>query len=236
MPALPLSVGGLLSLQTVEPLHVFAFGSLLHTHTTLAHFREPSRCCVKGHRRAFNLASPTKRGSQEVPGRVVNLCRAAAETETWGIALRCPPPGPDRELALRFVWSQEEEYDEALTLPLFLEDGLRQDHWPAVPFVAVPSVETPFVEHALVLVGSEQSTNWADEMAIAETTSVVGAASGELGRNDDYVFDLGEALRAHCLQDQEFFKVEGFLRRRRAAASGNPLHVSGFDAETGERV
>jgi len=223
----------------VEPLHVFAFGSLLHTHRGLGHLSEATRCCVKGHRRAFNLASTTKRGSLEALGRVVNLCRGPATAETWGVALRCPPPGPDRDLVLRFLWEgQEEEYNEPLLLPLFLEDGRRDDHWPAVPFVAVPSVDTPFVESALVLVRSEQSANWVDDTAtsVADMTSVIGAASGELGRNDDYVFDLGEALRAHCLQDQELFKLEGFLRRRRAAASGNPLHFRGFDAETGERL
>jgi cation transport regulator ChaC len=164
MPALPLSVGGLPCLQTVEPLHVFAFGSLLHTHRKLGHFGEATRCCVKGHRRAFNLASTTKRGSLEALGRVVNLCRGPATAETWGVALRCPPPGPERDLVLRFLWEgQEEEYNDPLLLPLFLEDGRRDDHWPAVPFVAVPSVDTPFVESALVLVRSEQSANWVDD-------------------------------------------------------------------------
>ena len=188
---------GTAALSTDEPLFVFGYGSLIF-RPSIPH-SETHTVCLRGWRRVFYQGSTDHRGTPAYPGRVVTLLPSPQST-TWGVALRLPPPGPQREVVLADLELREIQYDIRLRADLFSDEAASE----------------PFLSQALVYVGSEDVTsnvNYLGPAPLEEMAERVVRAEGPSGRNCTYLFSLADALRGLGKPDEHVFALEARVRR-----------------------
>lgn len=155
---------------------VFAYGSLMWN--PLLHFDKRRVAKLKGWRRSFCLELLAGRGSSETPGRMLALEPGG---ETSGIALRLHEDSlPDD---LHMLWRREMVAGayQPLWADIELSDGT---HTSALVFVADPT-----------------RPQYDGESSVEAVAPLIAAASGSLGSNVDYVYNLDFALADSGLAD-----------------------------------
>lgn len=202
------------ALSTDEPLWLFGYGSLVWRPALPLPEPPPTRLvCLRGWRRVFWQGSTDHRGTPASPGRVVTLhpCPGAC---TWGVALRLPPPGVQREAVVEYLEEREKQYDVRLRAPLFEAEEA--------------SEAEPLTLDALVYVGSadvSRNVNYLGDAPVEELAATVASAEGPSGLNREYLFELAAALRRLGKPDEHVFALEAAVRRLLSAAEQPPAEV-----------
>jgi cation transport regulator ChaC len=156
-----------LAVSTTGHLAIFAYGSLLFRPGFEYVERRPA--IAPGYARSFRQASPDHRGTHESPGRVVTL-QAVAGASCAGALYWVAEP---TERLLAELDHRERAGYERIRLSVQC-DGLGID---AVTWLAPAG--NPYD---------------AGELQLAELASLIRAAAGPSGRNDEYVYLLERAL------------------------------------------
>jgi cation transport protein ChaC len=156
---------------------VFGYGSLMWRPGFA--FAERTRATLHGRRRAFCIYSVHHRGTYERPGLVLGLAPGGA---TRGMAYRIA----EADWATTYAYLLEREqptetYIEARRT-LRLTDGRRVE--------------------ALVFLSDIRHPQWAGALSLERQAELIAGAVGLSGRNEDYLKDLVEHLRAEGIRDR----------------------------------
>ena len=128
-------------------------------------------------------------------------------SHTWGVALRMPPPGEQRDAAVSYLELREQQYDLRLRLPLHASES---------------GPEPALSAGALVYIGSDDTAanvNWLGEASHEAVAATIAAAEGPSGRNSEYLFRLAEGLRRIGKEDEGLFALEALVRQMVACAA-----------------
>lgn len=164
--------------------HLFAYGAMVATQPFSVAAHTPARAI--GHRRAWTLHDPIRRGTPERPGRVLGLDPDGTCT---GVALRVAPE--HAEAALREAFAQE------LLLPWYV---------PAWLPLATPHGDITALAFLCDPVSPLRAPTLSDD-ALAQA---IAAAEGPGGPNAEYLRETAEGLRAHGIPDAD---LEALLAR-----------------------
>lgn len=165
---------------------VFGYGSLIW-RPGFAHV-ETQRARLFGFRRALCVRSFRHRGTEQRPGLVMGLDRGGS---CVGLAFRVP--GALREEVLAYLRERElvtNVYRERI-LPVVLGDNSRVE--------------------ALAYVVDRGHRQYAGRLDAAHAAAIVIGAVGQSGRNEDYVLNTVEHLRALRIRDPWLEDVAGRL-------------------------
>ena len=155
---------------------LFAYGSLIWN--PLLRVSEKRRATLPGWHRSFCLRAVAGRGSIAAPGRMLSL---EADGETSGVALLLDAATLDEEL--RILWSRE------------MLTGAYVPTWARV------QLEDGRETWAIVFVSNSDHPLYEPDARVSTVAPLIGAASGPLGSNADYVFLLDRALSELSLAD-----------------------------------
>ncbi len=156
---------------------VFGYGSLMWRPGFA--FAERTLATLPGRRRAFCIYSVHHRGTYERPGLVLGLAPGGS---TRGMAYRVAEA--DWEETYAYLLEREqptETYIEARRT-LRLTDGRAAE--------------------ALVFLSDVNHPQWAGALSLERQAGLIRGAVGLSGRNEDYLRDLVEHLRAENIRDQ----------------------------------
>jgi glutathione-specific gamma-glutamylcyclotransferase len=167
-------------------LAIFAYGSLLFRPGFRYVGRE--RAELHGYARSFSQASPDHRGTPDAPGRVLTLI-AAPDAVTVGAVYFVEAP---HEALLAALDHRERAGYARVTLEV-TSGALRL---PAVTWIAPP--------------GNEHDVG---ALALPQLSSLMRAAVGPSGRNDEYVFLLEQSLAELDAADPHVSALAALLRR-----------------------
>jgi glutathione-specific gamma-glutamylcyclotransferase len=168
---------------------VFGYGSLIW-RPGFAH-TETRRARLHGFRRSLCVRSFRHRGTEERPGLVLGLDRGGS---CVGLGFRVP--GALREEVIAYLHERELVTNVYLekVLPITLDDGTRVG---AVTYV----VDRTHVQYA-------------GRLDPGEAASIVAGATGYSGRNEDYVLNTVEHLKALRINDPWLEQVAKLLPER----------------------
>jgi cation transport protein ChaC len=156
---------------------VFGYGSLMWRPGFP--FVERKGAVLHGRRRAFCIYSVHHRGTYERPGLVLGLAPGGA---TRGAAYRvAEAEWPEVYAYLREREQPTETYVEAWR-EVRLAGGERQQ--------------------ALVFLSDKGHRQWAGDLTLERQAELIHGAVGLSGRNEDYLTDLVEHLRAEGIRDE----------------------------------
>jgi cation transport protein ChaC len=167
---------------------VFGYGSLIW-RPGFAHV-ETRRARLHGFRRALCVRSFRHRGTEQRPGLVLGLDRGGS---CVGLAFRVP--GALRDEVMAYLRDRElvtNVYKER-TLVVTLDDGTR-----------VP---------ALAYVVDRHHQQYAGGLETQEASAIVSGAVGYSGRNEDYVLNTVEHLKALRIRDPWLEQVASLLQQ-----------------------
>lgn len=156
---------------------VFGYGSLMWRPGFP--FVERKGAVLHGRRRAFCIYSVHHRGTYERPGLVLGLAPGGA---TRGAAYRVAAADwPEVYAYLREREQPTETYVEAWR-EVRLDGGQRAP--------------------ALVFLSDKGHRQWAGDLSLERQAELIHGAVGLSGRNEDYLTDLVEHLRAEGIRDE----------------------------------
>ncbi len=156
---------------------VFGYGSLMWRPGFP--FVERKGAVLHGRRRAFCIYSVHHRGTHERPGLVLGLAPGGA---TRGAAYRVAEDAwPEVYAYLREREQPTETYVEAWR-EVRLDGGRRVQ--------------------ALVFLSDKGHSQWAGALSLERQAELIRGAVGLSGRNEDYLTDLVEHLRAEGIRDE----------------------------------
>ena len=156
---------------------VFGYGSLIW-RPGFAHV-ETMRAQLHGFRRALCVLSHVHRGTPVRPGLVLGLDRGGS---CVGLAFRVP--GELREEVVAYLRERE------LVTSVYLERTLA---------VRLANGRTVM---ALCFIIDRSHAQYAGRLTVPEAAAIVHGAVGQSGRNEDYVANTIEHLRALGIRDQ----------------------------------
>jgi cation transport protein ChaC len=156
---------------------VFGYGSLMWRPGFA--FAERTRATLHGRRRAFCIYSVHHRGTYERPGLVLGLAPGGA---TRGMAYRIAEADWARTYAYLLEREQPTETYIEARRTLRLADGRRVE--------------------ALVFLSDIHHPQWAGALSLERQAELIAGAVGLSGRNEDYLKDLVEHLRAEGIRDR----------------------------------
>ena len=159
-----------------EPLWIFAYGSLIFN--PLFEVQECSPAMLCGWHRSFCIRLVIARGNPEFPGRMLALEPGGV---CEGIALRLREEGLEEEL--RMVWTRE------------MVGGGYQPGWTKIQLADGRKVRAIFFAADL------NSKLYEKQTAPESIAPLIACASGNIGTNQDYVFNLEAALRQYHIVD-----------------------------------
>lgn len=166
-------------------LAIFAYGSLLFRPGFS--YLERVRAVAHGRARCFTQASPDHRGTPERPGRVLTLVEQAGAQVVGAVYF---VEAPASELLVELDHRERAGY-ERVTLEVMLDGGTLE----AVTWIAHP--------------GNEHDV---EALPLAELASLIRAATGPSGRNDEYVLLLERALAELGIEDPMVSALAALLR------------------------
>lgn len=156
---------------------VFGFGSLMWRPGFP--FVERKGAVLHGRRRAFCIYSVHHRGTYERPGLVLGLAPGGS---TRGAAYRVTEAEwPEVYAYLREREQPTETYVEAWR-EVLLDGGRRAP--------------------ALVFLSDKGHPQWAGDLSLDRQAELIHGAVGLSGRNEDYLIDLVQHLRAEGIRDE----------------------------------
>jgi len=158
------------SLDDGADLWVFAYGSLIWNPAL--EFEEQRRCTLHGYRKKFCFWTTISRGTEEQPGLMLGLVEGG---QCNGMAYRIDPKKAATELDVLF----RREMALFVYLPTWATAHCEQTN-------------TTFT--TLTFVADPASDRFVDHLTQAETVRTIATASGPLGKNCDYLFQLSEKL------------------------------------------
>jgi len=176
---------------------IFGYGSLMWRPGF--DFAERVAATLYGRHRAFCIYSVHHRGTYERRGLVLGLAPGGA---TRGIAYRIA----EANWAATYAYLQEREqptetYVES-TAELRLADGRRAA--------------------ALIYVSDRKHAQWAGDLSLEAQAGLIAGATGQSGRNVDYLRDLVMHLRAEGITDREMEMLLKMVEEREGALGVKP--------------
>ena len=156
---------------------VFGYGSLMWRPGF--DFVERATATLHGRRRAFCIYSVHHRGTYERPGLVLGLAAGGA---TRGAAFRVPEADWPRVYAYLIEREQPTETYVEARREARLADGRRVE--------------------CLVFLSDVHHPQWAGALSLERQAELITGAVGLSGRNEDYLRDLVEHLRAEGIRDR----------------------------------
>lgn len=182
-----------------DALWIFGYGSLVWRPAFAHQYACPA--WITGHLRRFWQGSVDHRGVPERPGRVVTLVPdgelepGLADRRCWGTAYRVgQAQGPS-------VLAQLDHRERGGYERLELEIGLE------------PGVAGARTVRGLVYVAGPDNPHYLGPAPLEAIAEEIAAARGPSGANDEYVFELADALRRMGVGDSHVFALEALLRR-----------------------
>jgi len=165
---------------------VFGYGSLMWRPGFA--FAERVPATLAGRRRAFCIYSVHHRGTYERPGLVLGLAPGGS---VRGVAYRIAEA--DWAEAYAYLLEREQPTETYIEARRFvrLGDGRR-----------VP---------ALVFLSDVHHPQWAGALSLARQAELISGATGLSGRNEDYLKDLVEHLRAEGIHDRSMEALLGLV-------------------------
>jgi cation transport protein ChaC len=162
--------------QATEDLWVYAYGSLMWDPGI--RFSEVRLADLEGYQRRFTYKITVGRGSPQRPALMLSLERQAGLCR--GLAFRVPAESAGAESAI--LWRRE---------------MLRGGYCPAMLPMTTPQGDS----RALAFTSSHSHPEYAGELPLIETATVIASASGPLGTNRDYLEQLAAQLLALKIED-----------------------------------
>lgn len=156
---------------------VFAYGSLMWDPAL--YFEEVRAAALVGYQRRFNYKVIGGRGTPEQPGLVLSLMPEPG-ARCNGLAFRIAMPQVDEETAI--LWRRE---------------MLRGGYAPAFLPMETPQGSV----QAIVFVAHDTNPSYVHDLTQEQTAHIVANASGHLGSNGDYLFQLAHQLQALGITD-----------------------------------
>ncbi|MBV1882747.1 MAG: gamma-glutamylcyclotransferase [Pseudomonadales bacterium] len=167
-----------------KSLWLFGYGSLLYKADFP--YIEKKIAYIEGMSRRFWQGSHDHRGTAENPGRVVTLIKAQGTT-CHGVAYRITP----QELG-HLDFREKNGY-------------LRK--------IAAITFENGSTVNGLVYLADEYNAAYLGEASEEEIAVQIRNSAGASGSNQEYVFELANALRTQAKFDEHVFLVEKYLRQ-----------------------
>lgn len=167
---------------------VFGYGSLMW-RPDFAHV-ETARARLHGFRRSLCVYSWVHRGSEQRPGLVLGLDRGGS---CVGLAFRVPGDLRDEVMA----YLRERELVTGVYLERFLP--VRLENGKAVS--------------ALCYIVDRSHRQYAGRLTVEEAAHVVTGGVGQSGRNEEYLFNTVEHLRALGIRDHWLESVARLVPR-----------------------
>lgn len=168
------------SLGDNADLWVFAYGSLIWNPAL--DFEEQRRCAVNGLQKKFCFWTTISRGTEEQPGLMLGLVEGG---QCNGVAYRIDRKKAATELDVLF----RREMALYVYIPTWSEAYCEKTNtnFTTLTFVADPACD-----------------RFVDNLSQAETVKTIATATGPLGKNCDYLFQLSEKLHELGFEENEF--------------------------------
>jgi len=179
-----------------DPVHVFAYGSLIWNPAMHCEVRGPGR--LFGRHRRMALRSLFGRGTPEFPGLMLTLLPGGC---CQGLVLTLDARVVREELAL--LWRRE------------MVSGSYQPRR-----FRVCTAQGPL--QCLVFDRNPDHPSFVGPLGFEQELHILSQAVGPLGPNRDYVFQTVEALAAWKLTDVRMMRLARALREMEPGASGAP--------------
>lgn len=180
---------------------VFGYGSLMW-RPGFAHV-ETRRARLAGYRRTLCLRSHVHRGTPERPGLVLGLEHGGS---CLGMAFRVPAALGDEVMAyLRERELATRAYHER-RLPVRLDDGAMVE--------------------AVTYVVDRKHRQYAGGIGVDEMARMIAGAAGQSGRNEDYLVNTLQHLRALGIRDRRLESVADRLGLRVSPGPAGPTPAS----------
>lgn len=170
-----------------QDLWVYGYGSLMWDPGF--HFAEVRLAHLPSYQRRFTYWTRIARGTRERPALMLTLEQVAAQCSCTGLAFRIAGDVVDTESAM--LWRRE---------------MLRGGYCPALLPMTTP--QGPVT--ALVFACNHAHDDYAGEMPLDQTASIIAVASGVVGTNRDYLERMARQLAALAIADSY---VEQLLQR-----------------------
>lgn len=159
-----------------KPLWVFAYGSLMWNPTF--HFEHVEPCTLEGYHRQFCIRDVIARGTSARPALMLGVEKGG---KCHGLGYQISPKEVNKELEI--LWNRE------------MLTGVYVPTW-----VDILSSSNEKVS-ALTFTMNQSHPNYLPGLPLAQVSQFVAMASGPLGRNCDYLFQLVERLHELGLED-----------------------------------
>jgi len=168
------------SLGDNDDLWIFAYGSLIWNPAL--EFEEQRRCTVNGLQKKFCFWTTISRGTEEQPGLMLGLVEGG---QCNGVAYRIDRKKAATELDVLF----RREMALYVYIPTWSEAYCEKTNtnFTTLTFVADPACD-----------------RFVDNLSQAETVKTIATATGPLGKNCDYLFQLSEKLHELGFEENEF--------------------------------
>jgi len=160
-------------------LWVFGYGSLIWNPSL--EFEEQRSCTIQGFHRKFSFWTTLSRGSEEQPGLMVGL---VAGGSCSGVAYRIAQEKAATELDILF----RREMSHFVYKPVWIEA-----HCP----------ETEETINTLTFVVDTSNEKYAEGLKQEQVIKAIATATGPLGSNCDYLFQLVQKLHELGVKDSE---------------------------------
>lgn len=173
-------------------LWVFGYGSLMWS-PDFPH-AQASAGILHGYHRALCIYSHRHRGTPEIPGLVMGLCRGGS---CWGMAFRVP--SSKIPIALETLWRREmvNRVYEPRLVPVHLGGRSKSNAVPAVAFIADPT-----------------HRQFAGHLDLKETARLVAQGCGQRGKNIDYLAQTVTHMDELGIREGQLHQVLATVRRR----------------------
>lgn len=171
-----------------QAIWVFAYGSLIWN--PVIQFAERQTAFLPHWQRAFCMKLLGGRASEKLPGRMLALIPGDG---LHGVAYRLHPEALCSELHL--IWKRE---------------MCTQSYMPVWEQITLANEE---VVNALVFVMQQTDTTFDHRSDVCHVAPYIERASGPLGRNADYVYQLESALASEGISDPYIEELAKHLRR-----------------------
>jgi cation transport protein ChaC len=172
--------------QAGDPIHVFAYGSLMW-NPALQHDRQ-FRARIYGWHRRFCIRNLVGRGAPECPGLILGLDKGGSCN---GMLLRIPGPEVDDELAL--LWRREMTW------------GTYNARW-------VTAWVDSFAVPALTFVVDRRHERYAANLTPQEAAQLINTGRGALGTSRGYFDATLQKLRDLGIRDQTMERLDEVVR------------------------
>ncbi|MBT4519627.1 MAG: gamma-glutamylcyclotransferase [Halieaceae bacterium] len=180
-----------LSLHSYDEIWIFGYGSLIYKVDFPILDRKPAS--IKGWQRRFWQGSHDHRGTPESPGRVLTLIEEG-DSECAGVAYRV-----SHDVFEHLDYREKNGY-------LRHEIDIHFDQ------SNLGDLEEPEIKAGMVYIGFDNNAAYLGPASEQEIAQQIHHSIGPSGRNDDYVFQLVDSLRALGDVDEHVFAIEFWLK------------------------